>query len=109
MTAPEAAGERFLGAGRFLWMSDVAQMLRDQLGPAGAKVPTRKAPNFVVRAMARFDPSLRGVVGDLGKRRLLSSEKAKTRLGWSPRPIEETVKDTAESLIRVGAVTAPGR
>ena len=25
MTAPEAAGERFLGAGPFLWMSDVAR------------------------------------------------------------------------------------
>jgi nucleoside-diphosphate-sugar epimerase len=107
MTAPEAAGERFLGAGRFLWMHDVAEILRDRLGSSAAKVPTRKVPNFMVRAMARLDPSLRPVVGDLGKRRLLSSEKAKTMLGWSPRPIEETVVDTAESLMRVGAVAAP--
>ncbi|MGH2980088.1 MAG: NAD-dependent epimerase/dehydratase family protein [Solirubrobacterales bacterium] len=107
MTAPEAAGERFLGAGPFLWMSEVAEILRDRLGPSAAKVPTRKVPNFVVRAMARFDPGLRTVVNDLGKRRLMSSEKAKTRLGWSPRPIEETVVDTAESLLRVGAVATP--
>jgi dihydroflavonol-4-reductase len=107
MTAPEAAGERFLGAGPFLWMSDVAQILRDRLGPAAAKVPTRNVPNFVVRTMARFDPGLRTVVGDLGKRRNMSSEKAKTRLGWSSRPIEETLVDTAESLMRVGAVAAP--
>jgi nucleoside-diphosphate-sugar epimerase len=107
MTAPEAAGERFLGAGSFLWMSDVAQILRDRLGTSAAKVPTRKVPNFAVRAMARFDPSLRPVVGDLGKRRLLSSEKAETLLGWSPRPIEETLVDTAESLMRVGAVATP--
>ena len=107
MTASEAAGERFLAAGPFLWMSEVAEILRDRLGPSAAKVPTRKVPNFVVRAMARFDPGLRTVVGDLGKRRLMSSEKAKTRLGWSPRPIEETVVDTAESLMRVGAVAAP--
>jgi nucleoside-diphosphate-sugar epimerase len=107
MTSPEAAGERFLGAGPFLWMSDAAEILRDRLGPAAAKVPTRKVPNFAVRAMARFDPSLRTVVRDLGKRRVLSSEKAKTVLGWSPRPIEETLVDTAESLMRVGAVPAP--
>ena len=107
MTAPEAAGERFLGAGPFLWMSEVAEIMRDRLGPSAAKVPTRKVPNFMVRALARFDPSLRTVVGDLGKRRLMSSEKAKTRLGWSPRPIEETVVDTAESLMRTGAVAAP--
>ena len=107
MTAPAAAGERFLGAGPFLWMSDVAQVLRERLGPRATKVPTRKVPNFVVRTMARFDPGLRSVVGDLGKRRVLSSEKAKSRLGWSPRPIEDTVVETAESLMRVGAVAAP--
>jgi nucleoside-diphosphate-sugar epimerase len=107
MTAPEAGGERFLGAGPFHWMSDIAQMLRDRLGPRAAKVPTRKAPNFVVRAMARFDPGLRPVVNDLGKQRLLSSEKAKTRLGWSPRPTEDSVADTAESLMQVGAVETP--
>jgi dihydroflavonol-4-reductase len=107
MTAPEAAGERFLGAGPFLWMSEVAEILRARLGPAAAKVPTRKVPNFVVRAMARFDPGLRTVVGDLGKRRAFSSEKAEARLGWSPRPIEETLVETAESLMRVGAVAAP--
>ena len=107
MTAPQAAGERFLGAGPFLWMSEVAEILRARLGPAAAKVPTRKVPNFVVRAMARFDPGLRSVVGDLGKRRDMSSEKAMTTLGWSPRPIDETVVDTAESLIRFEAVAAP--
>ena len=106
MTAPEAAGERFIGSGPFLWMSEVAEVLRDRLGPAAAKVPTRKVPNFVVRAMARFDPGLRTVVGDLGKRRIVSAEKARTRLGWSPRPIEESIVDTAESLMRVGAVAA---
>jgi dihydroflavonol-4-reductase len=105
MTAPEAGGERFLAAGPFYWMSDIAEILRDRLDPsAAAKVPKRKAPNFVVRTMARFDPSLRTVVNDLGKRRDLSSEKAKNRLGWTPRPIEESVVDTANSLMKVGAV-----
>jgi nucleoside-diphosphate-sugar epimerase len=108
MKAPEAGGERFLGAGSFYWMSDIAQILRDRLGPRAAKVPTRKVPNFAVRAMARFDPSLRSIVNDLGKRRALSSEKAKRTLGWSPRPIEETVVDTAESMLKEGAVAAPG-
>ncbi len=78
MTAPEAAGERFLGTGPFLWMADVAEILRERLGPSAANVPTRKVPNFVVRAMARFDPGLRSVVGDLGRRRVFSSEKARS-------------------------------
>jgi nucleoside-diphosphate-sugar epimerase len=107
MTTPEAGGERWLAAGPFLWMSEAAQILDQRLGPRGVKVTTRKVPNFVVRGMARFDPSLRSVVNQLGERRVMSSEKAKTRLGWTPRPIEETLVDTAESLMKVGAVAAP--
>jgi nucleoside-diphosphate-sugar epimerase len=107
MAAPEAGGERFLSAGPFLWMSEVAQILRDRLGPRASKVPTRNVPNFVVRTMAKFDPALRSVAGDLGRRRTFSSEKAKTMLGWSPRPLDESVVETAESLLQVGAVAAP--
>jgi nucleoside-diphosphate-sugar epimerase len=104
MKTPAAGGERFIGAGPFLWMSEAAQIFDRRLGPRGVKVTTRRVPNFVVRGMARFDPSLRSVVNQLGERRVMSSEKAKTRLGWSPRPIEDTLVDTAESLMRVGAV-----
>jgi nucleoside-diphosphate-sugar epimerase len=106
MTAPEAGGERFLATGPFLWLSEVAAILRERLGPAAGKVPTRKVPNFVVRAMSRFDPGLRSVVGDLGRRREFSSEKAKTSLGWSARPIEETIVECAESLMRHGVAAA---
>jgi dihydroflavonol-4-reductase len=100
MTAPEAAGERFLAAGPFLWLSEVAEILRDHLGPAAAKVPRRTVPSLIVRVMARFDPGLRSVVGELGEKVTYSSGKAETRLGWSPRPLEETIVDCAQSLAR---------
>jgi dihydroflavonol-4-reductase len=106
MTAPEAAGERFLATGPFLWMADVAKILRERLGDAAAKVPARTVPNLLVRGMARFDPGLRSVVGDLGQRVDYSDEKARTRLGWSPRPIEETIEECARSLMDHGVVTA---
>jgi nucleoside-diphosphate-sugar epimerase len=104
MTAPEAGGERFIAAGPFLWMSEIAEILRRNLGEAARKVPKRKLPNLVVRGLAIFDPGLRSVAGDLGKRTELSNEKARSRLGWSPRPVEESVLDTAHSLIREGVV-----
>jgi len=106
MTAAEAAGERFLAAGPFLWLSEVAEILRSRLRADAAKVPTRTVPNFVVRGMARFDPGLRSVVGDLGQRVDYSNEKARTRLGWSPRPIEDTIADCARSLMDRGAAAA---
>ena len=99
MTDPAAGGERFIAVTEFRWMSEVAAVLRDRLGPAAAKVPKRSVPGFVVRAMGIFDPSIRSVVGQLGRRVEMSSEKARSRLGWSPRPVDETVVDCAQSLV----------
>ncbi len=107
MTAPEAGGERFIAVTQFLWMAEIGQVLRERLGDAASKVPTRTIPDFLVRAMALFDAGIRSVVGGLGKRTELSSEKARSTLGWDPRPIEETIAETGESLIREGAVSAP--
>ena len=99
MTASEAGGERFIAVGQFLWMSEVAEVLRDRLGTAAAKVPRRTVPNLVVRGMGIFDPGIRAVISQLGQKVELSNEKAEARLGWSPRPVEETIVDCAQSLI----------
>ncbi len=99
MTAPEAGGERFIAAEPFMWMSEVAAVLREHLGEDASKVPTRTVPNLVVRTMALFDPGARSVIGQLGKKTTISSEKAKTKLGWSPRPLDETIVECARSLL----------
>lgn len=99
MTDPAAGGERFLAVDRFLWMQEVGQILRERLGPAAAKVPTRVAPNLMVRAMGVFDPSVRSIVGDLGKSATYTAEKAKSRLGWNPRPTAESIAETAQSVL----------
>ena len=100
MTASNAGGERFISTGPFLWMSEIAEILRDRLGDDARKVPSRRIPDLVVRAMARFDPDIRYVAADLGKRVTYSADKAKDRLGWSPRPVENTIVECAESLIQ---------
>ncbi len=107
MTAPEAGGERFIAVTEFVWMAEVGQVLRDRLGGAASKVPTRTVPDLLVRGMAIFDGGLRSVVGGLGKRTELSSEKARTTLGWSPRPIEDSIAETGESLIAHGVAPTP--
>jgi nucleoside-diphosphate-sugar epimerase len=109
MTAPAAGGERFIATESFMWMSEVAAVLRERLGEAAAKVPKRTVPDLLVRAMSVFDPSIRSVTGQLGRRTELSSEKARTRLGWSPRPLEETIADCAQSLIARGVAEAPAQ
>jgi len=102
MTAPEAAGQRFIAAGDFAWMADLAALLRARLGEAANKVPTRRVPDLFVRVAALFDKSLAAVVPRLGEKRRFSSAKAQKMLGWRPRSLEETVLDCARSLIATG-------
>ncbi|HEX4188637.1 MAG TPA: NAD-dependent epimerase/dehydratase family protein [Solirubrobacteraceae bacterium] len=99
MTAPEAAGQRLIAAPWFLWLSDVGAILRRELGEQARKVPRRRVPDLAVRVMARFDPEIRSVVGELGQRTTYSVENARRRAGWTPRPIEETIVDCARSLL----------
>lgn len=104
MTAPEAAGQRFIAVGDFMWMAEIAGTLRSRLGAMGSKVPTRKLPDFMLRLASRFDPSLRSIVPMLGRKYRSSPAKAKRLLGWSSRPAAETVVDTANSLIAKSAI-----
>jgi nucleoside-diphosphate-sugar epimerase len=104
MTAPEAAGNRFIAAGEYMWMADIAKVLREKLGTRAAKVPTRPLPDFVLRFIALFDRTLKAVTPSLGLRHEFISAKAQERLGWRPRPVETTLVECAESLIAQGGV-----
>jgi dihydroflavonol-4-reductase len=105
MTAPQAAGERYLGSGPFISMSEIATALKQRLGDKAKKVPTRKLPDWVVRLVGLFDNEVRGQVFELGKVRRLSSAKAQRELGWRSRPWQDTIVDTATSLQAVGALS----
>ena len=98
MTLPQAAGQRYIAGGPSLWFADIDKVLRDRLGADAAKVPTKLAPNLVIRLVALFDPSLRSIVGDLGIQNQFSIDKARA-LGWKPRPVDECIVDTARGLI----------
>ena len=104
MTLPQAAGERFLAvAGDFLLFREIATILKQNLGAAAAKVPTRGIPNWAVRLFALFDPTVRLILPELGKKKTGSNRKAREVLGWNPRSREEAILATAESLLKVGA------
>ncbi|HUB05670.1 MAG TPA: aldehyde reductase [Myxococcales bacterium] len=105
MTAPAAKGERFIGvSGEVMSMRDIAVALKTRLGDAARKAPTRELPNWLVRLAARFDPSMGPLLPLLGKVRNATSAKAQRVLGWTPRPREDAVVSTAQSLISLGLV-----
>ena len=82
----EAAGQRFLGTGEFLWLREIAVILRDGLGESGTRVPTRQLPDLVVRVASWFDRSLGAIMPGLGRRSRHSTDKAQRVLDWRPAP-----------------------
>jgi nucleoside-diphosphate-sugar epimerase len=106
MTAPEAAGERFLAMGEdFRWISEMGAWLREDLPPERAKkIPKRELPNLLVRIGSRFDGALRQLTPELGVRKRGTNEKARRLLGWAPRSDREAVLASAQSLIALGLV-----
>lgn len=105
MTAPNAAGQRYIGAGPFAWMDDIAQVLRDRMPALDSRVPRRSLPNALVRLSGLFDPAVRGRLYELGKHRPVSADKAHSELGWTPRSNDDAIVATAESLTRAGVIT----
>ena len=101
MTSPDAAGERFIAAGDFMWMDEIARLLRTHLGTRARNVPTRRLPDFVIRCLSLFVPPLRMLMPDLGRKIDTTSAKARRVLGFSPRPAATTVIECAESLIPI--------
>ena len=110
MTHPAARGERFLAvAGDFLWMAEMARMLKSRLGADARRVPTRQLPNWMVRLASLRDPAIKVILPELGKSKNASNEKARRLLGWSPRSNEEALAATAESLLRLGLLNGKGK
>jgi dihydroflavonol-4-reductase len=86
MATPEAAGKRYLvlADGPTRTFLEVAQILRDRLGPLAARVPTAEQP------------------GEEPSPLVIHNDRAKRELGFRPRDAETTVVETAESLRDLG-------
>jgi nucleoside-diphosphate-sugar epimerase len=86
MAAPGAAGQRYLALadGPTISFLELAQILRERLGPLADRVPTEEAP------------------GPEPARLVIHNDRAKQERGWRPRPAETTIIETAESLRDLG-------
>ena len=104
LTAPGMAGERFIACGGFLWLREIAAILRAELGEQANRVPTLQMPDWVVRLLAKFSPAVRAAASELGTARHQDSSHARERLGWVPRPPREAIVQTARDLIALGVV-----
>lgn len=99
MTSSDAGGQRFLAAGEFLWMEEIARILRAKLGARASKVPTRRLPDALFRFVAIFLPQLKALAPLIGQRYELSAVKASRVLGFAPRAADTTLYDCALTLV----------
>lgn len=106
MLAPAARGQRYIGAGAFYWMADIARILRERVPQIAKRVPKRSLPNWLVRLSAIVDPVVRDRLFELDKLRPVSADKARAELGWSPRSNDDAIVATAESLLAEGVIRA---
>lgn len=102
MTHRDAANQRFIAAGEFLWMQDIAAAYRDAFPERAATISLRSAPDALVRLLALFSGELRQAATSLGQRREFSSAKAERMLDWRPRPARESLIEGALSLLHKG-------
>ncbi len=109
METPIAAGQRYVLAGDFVWMREIAAVLAEVFGPRGYRVPTGVLPTWVLRVVSRFDPSVRQALDFVGRTELVTADKARGELGWGMRPVRDTIVDTADSLVEMGLAPNPSR
>lgn len=104
MTHPDAAGKRYICSTEARMLSHVAEHLNRTFGPRGYPVRSRELPNWLVRIVALFDPAVGRIVPDLGREKHFDNAAIRRDLDWQPRPMDQTITDTAESLIDLGIV-----
>ncbi len=105
MTNSAAKGQRFLAlAGGIVSLRDIALMLKSKMGNEAQNVTTRVLPDWIVRIAALFNPLAKNIVPQLGRVKNASNEKAKKILGWTPRPNEEAIMASVESMVRFGVI-----
>ena len=106
MEVPAAVGNRYICANEHLWMGEVAAILKAEYGPRGYKVATRDMPYWLMRAAALVSAEVKMAASMYGVPHDVSAAKAKRELGWTPRPVRQSILETAEYLISAGIVRA---
>lgn len=99
---PNANGNRYLCANGYLTFKDIADILRNDY--PNKKIPSKELPDFLVKLFSLFDKETKPILNDLNSKRLLDTSKILKDLDWKPISLQQSVKDTAKSLINLNFV-----
>ena len=100
MTAAGAPGKRLIGAAEFMWIAEIAEILKAAYPER--RIPLRTAPDFVIRLAGLFDRSIRSIVPLLGRRQGLDNSRARALLDMDFIPAAESVREAGRYIIKRG-------
>ena len=101
MESPTAIGKRLLASKDFMWFKSIAEIIGSYYPERN--IPKKVMPNLLTRVLSYFVPELKQITKDLGKKKRLNNQES-IKLGWAPRRLEDTIIDSAESLIHLNLV-----
>ena len=90
-------GKRILSVSQFLWFVDLARTAKAEF--PDRKIPTRLAPNWLIRFLSLFDGQIRTIVPLLGKSFDVSNQRAKSLLDVEFRDPRDSAIESIRYLI----------
>jgi dihydroflavonol-4-reductase len=102
LTRPATQGKRYVLAAGSLWFAQMGRILK--AAHPDRRIPTRTAPDLLIRALALFDADLRAAARLLGTCDHLDAGAARHDLGIDFIAPEEALRATAADLLAKGLV-----
>lgn len=94
---PETFGQRIMTVDSFLTFKDIAQAVKAAF--PSRRIPTRVAPNFLIRILGRFDPTIKSIIPGLGRVDKIDNSRARATIGRGMRQARKSVVSSATYLI----------
>ncbi|XP_067142568.1 uncharacterized protein [Centruroides vittatus] len=104
MTLPEAADHRHIISTQTVWMKDIALVLAKEFKSHGYCIPTMMAPYIALWLNSFFDKSVRWLLPRVGREFKFDNKRMKEVLEITPRELNQTIIDSAYSLLDSGLV-----
>lgn len=97
-----AKGERILASSGTYSFVGIAKLIKSIYPKSKAK--TIQAPTFLIKFLSNFDGEIKAVLPLLGKPMITSNEKARKVLGINFIPVEVTIRESADYLVKNGFI-----
>ncbi len=97
-----ASGQRYLCTSSYLPFSELAERLRTSYPQA--PVPKRAVPDWLLRILVHWHRDARQIINDIGNQKYFDGSKGRALLGRDYRTVDETIRDSAESLMALKLV-----